>query len=85
MTNSVELTVDKVIKGGLGLGRLADGQVIMVPRVLPGEVVRVRLRRQHKQYQEAELLEVRQPSEQRVPTVAAVAIFSTRLMKNSFA
>ena len=66
MTNSVELTVDKVIKGGLGLGRLADGQVVMVPRVLPGERVRVHLRRQHKQYQEAELLEVLVPSEQRV-------------------
>ncbi len=66
MSKSVELTVDKVIKGGLGLGRLADGQVVMVPRVLPGEVVRVQLRRSHKQYQEADLLEVLVPSEQRV-------------------
>jgi 23S rRNA (uracil1939-C5)-methyltransferase len=66
MSKSVEFTVDKVIKGGLGLGRLADGQVVMVPRVLPGEVVRVQLRRQHKQYQEADLLEVLVPSEQRV-------------------
>ena len=72
MSKPVELTVDKVIKGGLGLGRLADGQVVMVPRVLPGERVRVRLRRQHKQYQEADLLEVLQPSEQRIPPICPV-------------
>jgi len=72
MTKSVELTVDKVIKGGLGLGRLADGQVVMVPCVLPGEVVRVQLRRHHKQYQEADLLEVLQPSDQRVPPICPV-------------
>ena len=72
MSKSVELTVDKVIKGGLGLGRLSDGQVVMVPRVLPGERVRVRLRRQHKQYQEADLLEVLTPSEQRVSPACPV-------------
>lgn len=72
MTNPVELTVDKVIKGGLGLGRLPDGQVVMVPRVLPGEQVRVRLRRKHKQYQEAELLEVLQPSDQRISPICPV-------------
>jgi 23S rRNA (uracil1939-C5)-methyltransferase len=72
MTKSVELTVDKVIKGGLGLGRLADGQVVMVPRVLPGEKVRVCLRRQHKQYQEADLLEVLQPSDQRITPACPV-------------
>ncbi|MFA6284490.1 MAG: 23S rRNA (uracil(1939)-C(5))-methyltransferase RlmD [Desulfurivibrionaceae bacterium] len=72
MSKSVELTVDKVIKGGLGLGRLADGQVVMVPRVLPGERVRVQLRRQHKQYQEADLLEVLQSSAQRIPPICPV-------------
>jgi len=72
MTNSVELAVEKVIKGGIGLGRLADGQVVMVPRVLPGELVRVQLRRHHKQYQEADLLEVLTPSDQRIPPVCPV-------------
>lgn len=72
MSKSVELTVDKIIKGGLGLGRLADGQVVMVPRVLPGEVARVQLRRQHKQYQEADLLEVLQPSDQRITPACPV-------------
>lgn len=72
MSKSVELTVDKVIKGGLGLGRLTDGQVVMVPRVLPGELVRAQLRRQHKQYQEAELLEVLTPSDQRIIPICPV-------------
>ncbi len=72
MTKSVELTVEKVIKGGLGLGRFADGQAVMVPRVLPGEQVRVQPRRHHKQYQEADLLEVLQPSDQRVKPVCQV-------------
>jgi len=72
MRKPVELTVDKVIKGGLGLGRLADGQVVMVPRVLPGERVRIYLRRKHKQYQEADLLDVLKPSEQRVPPACPV-------------
>jgi 23S rRNA (uracil1939-C5)-methyltransferase len=35
-----ELTVEKLIYGGEGLGRI-DGQVVLVPRVLPGEVVRI--------------------------------------------
>ena len=72
MSKSVELTVDKIIKGGLGLGRLPDGQVVMVPRVLPGERVLVQLRRQHKQYQEADLLEVLQSSAQRIPPICPV-------------
>ena len=72
MSKPLELTVDKVIKGGLGLGRLADGQVVMVPRVLPGERVLVQLRRQHKQYQEADLLEVLQSSAQRIPPICPV-------------
>ncbi|MBU2537146.1 MAG: 23S rRNA (uracil(1939)-C(5))-methyltransferase RlmD [Proteobacteria bacterium] len=72
MTKSVELPVEKVIKGALGLGRLTDGQVVMIPRVLPGELVRVQLRRKHKQYQEADLLEVLHPSVQRITPICPV-------------
>lgn len=62
----MQLTIEKIIKGGQGLGRLADGQVVMVGRVLPGEVVRVSLQRSHRRYQEAELLEVLAPSPRRI-------------------
>ena len=62
----MELTIDKVIKGGLGLGRTAEGQVVMVGRALPGETVRVAVRRKHRGYLEADLVEVLTPSSQRV-------------------
>lgn len=50
--------IDKVLAGGQGLARAASGQVLMVPRVLPGEEVVVRGLRNHKGYLEAELLEI---------------------------
>lgn len=40
------LTVEKVIHGGYGLARLADGEVVLVRGALPGEVVEVNLCRQ---------------------------------------
>ncbi len=36
------VTVEKIIAGGLGLTRLEDGRVMMLPQVLAGERVRVR-------------------------------------------
>ncbi|MBU0484416.1 MAG: class I SAM-dependent RNA methyltransferase [Proteobacteria bacterium] len=61
-----KITIHKIISGGVGIGRLADGMVVMVPYVLPAEVVRVRVKRKRKDYIEAELLEVLQPSPHRV-------------------
>lgn len=43
-----------------------SGWVVMVPFTLPGEKVRVRVYRNHKNYSEADLLEVLTPSPQRV-------------------
>ncbi len=64
--NRHTITIDKVITGGLGLGRLASGLVVMVPFVLPGETVVVALAKQRKGFAEASLLEVLTPSAQRV-------------------
>ncbi|HSH12513.1 MAG TPA: TRAM domain-containing protein, partial [Desulfurivibrionaceae bacterium] len=50
--------IDKVVAGGLGLGRAASGQLLMVPGVLPGEEVVVRVLRARKGYLEAELLDI---------------------------
>jgi 23S rRNA (uracil1939-C5)-methyltransferase len=50
--------IDKVVAGGLGLTRAASGQMLMVPLVLPGEEVVVRVVRERKDYLEAELLEI---------------------------
>jgi len=35
--NSNRIIVEKVINGGYGLGRLADGRIVLLPKSLPGE------------------------------------------------
>lgn len=61
----VELRIETLTNLGAGLGRDA-GWVLMVPFALPGERVRVRVYRNHKQHSEADLLEVIEPSPERV-------------------
>ncbi|MGI6655811.1 MAG: class I SAM-dependent RNA methyltransferase [Desulfobulbus sp.] len=60
------LTIHKVIAGGKGLGRLEDGMVVMTTGVLPGETVTVRLAKKYRNHQEADLLRVVEPSDQRI-------------------
>ncbi len=50
---------------GSGLGRV-DGWVVMVPYALPGEKVRARVWRNKKNYSEADLIEILEPSVDRV-------------------
>jgi len=63
------IRIDKIITGGLGIGRRQDGMVVMTGRVLPGETVAVRGTRQHRGYLEAELVKVLKPSGDRVEPV----------------
>lgn len=65
-SNRQTITIDKVVTGGHGLSRLASGLVVMVPFVLPGERVVVRVDKEHKGFALASLLEVLDPSPQRV-------------------
>ncbi|HEY4300656.1 MAG TPA: class I SAM-dependent RNA methyltransferase [Candidatus Didemnitutus sp.] len=76
----IELEVSTLTNHGLGLGRVplpeaplltsgsdpSGGWVIMVPFTLPGEKVRVRVYRNHKNYSEADLVAVLVPSPHRV-------------------
>jgi 23S rRNA (uracil1939-C5)-methyltransferase len=55
------LSIEAVAYGGAGIGRI-EGKVVFVPFTIPGERVRVRLVRQKKNFAEAELLEVLEPS-----------------------
>lgn len=64
--NRHTVTIDKVITGGQGLAKLADGMLIMVPFVLPGERVVVAIEKKKKSFAEAILLEVLEASPQRV-------------------
>lgn len=61
----MRLKVEKLIYGGWGLGRL-EGQVVLVPRVLPKEEVEVRVERQRRDYLVASPVEVVEPAEGRI-------------------
>lgn len=60
------LTIHKVIHGGKGLGIREDGMVVMVPGVLPGEIVTVRETKSHRGHKEAELVRIEQASPERI-------------------
>jgi 23S rRNA (uracil1939-C5)-methyltransferase len=60
------LRIAEVAFGGRGVGRLEDGRVVFVPFVIAGEMVRVEIVRERKSYLEARLLEIEDPSPQRV-------------------
>lgn len=59
------LTIKKVIAGGKGLGTLADGMVVMVAGVLPGETVVVRETKAHRGFKEAQLVRIIEPAPER--------------------
>eukprot|EP01031_Cornospumella_fuschlensis_P030730 gene30730-37130_t len=75
------MVIDDVSNLGSGVGRvlLPDGSkwVIMVPNVIAGERVKVKVFRNYDSYSEAELVEVQSPSPDRV--VAPCPFFSTRI------
>jgi 23S rRNA (uracil1939-C5)-methyltransferase len=60
------VTIEKIVHGGKGLGRI-NGQVIFVPFTLPGETVRVRVTKKHRDYLEGQVIEVVTPSAKRIP------------------
>lgn len=79
--HELELEIATLTNHGVGLGRVAlpdqpaeadgvegrpSGWVVMVPFTLPGERVKVRIYRNHKNYSEADLVSVLTPSPQRV-------------------
>ena len=67
----LELRIDHLANLGMGVGR-EDGWVVMVPFVIPGELVKVRIYRNHSNYSEADLLEIIEPSEYRVSPKCAL-------------
>lgn len=61
----IELDIQSLTNEGRGIGRY-NNWTVMVPFVIPGEKVRVRIYRNHKNYSEADLVEVLKPSSQRI-------------------
>jgi len=64
-TRELTVTIEKIVAGGLGLGRLADDCTVLVPQVLPGERVRVGVRRRHRRHLEAEVKALLIPAPER--------------------
>ena len=61
----MQLTIHDIAFGGKGVGR-RDGLVVFVPYTIPGETVTVGITRKKKNYAEAALVSVDQPSAERV-------------------
>ena len=61
----VELKIDHLANLGMGVGRV-NGWVVMVPFVIPGELVKVRIYRNLSRYSEGDLLEILESSKYRV-------------------
>ena len=61
----IEFSIDTLTNLGQGLGRV-DGWVVIVPFTLPGEKIRARVYRNHKNYSDADLVEILEPSPQRI-------------------
>jgi 23S rRNA (uracil1939-C5)-methyltransferase len=65
MANELNLSIEKLIYGGEGLGH-AEGHTVFVPFVLPGEQVRASVRTRKKKLIHANLEQVEKPSPSRV-------------------
>jgi 23S rRNA (uracil1939-C5)-methyltransferase len=68
---SLQLHIEKLIYGGDGLSR-SDGEVVLTPFVLPGETVEAERTEARKHVQRARLVQVEQPSPDRVEPACPV-------------
>ena len=68
-TESVEATVQirALSSDGSGVGNLADGRVIFVPRTAPGDEIRLRITHGKPRWARGQLRELLAPSPHRVP------------------
>ncbi|MCL6583240.1 MAG: 23S rRNA (uracil(1939)-C(5))-methyltransferase RlmD [bacterium] len=66
-----ELTIDTLVYGGDGLGRI-DGQVVFVPLSAPQDRLQVRISSVNHDYARAELVDIVEPSPSRVQPVCEV-------------
>ena len=62
----LELRIEKMVQGGEGLARLPDGRVCFVAGALPGELCKVSLTVQKKDFTRGRVVEVLEPSADRV-------------------
>jgi 23S rRNA (uracil1939-C5)-methyltransferase len=61
----LRLRIEKAVYGGAGLAR-AEGKAVFIPFTLPGELVTAEVAQDKRGYAEARLVEVLEPSADRV-------------------
>lgn len=61
----VTLTIEAAAFKGKGVGKI-DGMAIFVPGTMPGDVVKARITKRRKNYRETKLLEILEPSADRI-------------------
>src|SRR3990172_2952999 len=66
MMREVEIVVEKLVHGGMGMSRLQTGQTVFVAGVLPGERALVRIVRRRKGVFEAVPVSIITPSPDRI-------------------
>jgi 23S rRNA (uracil1939-C5)-methyltransferase len=67
--DELELTIDRLAHGGAGVAR-AEGYVVFVRGAVPGDRVRARISKSKRSFGEADLVELLDPSSERVAPVA---------------
>ena len=67
--HEVEVTIDAIAHGGKGIGRM-DGFVVFVAGAIPGDRVRARIEKSKKSYGEGRVVEILEPSPERIDPVA---------------
>jgi 23S rRNA (uracil1939-C5)-methyltransferase len=68
--DELELTIDTLAYGGAGVARTETGYVVFVRGAVPGDRVRVRIGKSKRSWAEAELVELLEPSPERIEPVA---------------
>lgn len=65
-SQTFDLSPYTCVYGGDALARLPDGRAVFIPYGMPGDSLRVRLVEEKERYARAEILEILQPSRQRI-------------------
>jgi 23S rRNA (uracil1939-C5)-methyltransferase len=68
--DELELTIDRLAYGGAGVGRTETGYVVFVRGAVPGDRVRARIGKSKRSWAEAELVELLEPSPDRIEPLA---------------
>ncbi len=61
-----ELKIEDIGSEGNGIGRINGEFVVFVPKTVPGDIVKAKIRKTKKNYSEAKLVEITEPSASRV-------------------